>query len=62
MVWHSGEDSKIWFQVFAEGHDTGNITTAVAVIWCRPDRYYVLVLEVVLVAFVDQLMSTGDEL
>jgi hypothetical protein len=34
VIRYSREDGKVWFQVFAESHDAGNITTAVAVIWC----------------------------
>jgi hypothetical protein len=62
VIRYSGEDGEVWFQVFAESHNTSNITAAIAVIWCRPDCHYVLVLKVVFVAFIDQLMSTGNEL
>lgn len=53
MVWHRGEDLKLWFEILAEVHDGRDVTAAVTVVGCRPDGDDVLVLEVVLVAFVD---------
>ena len=62
MVGDCGEYLKLWLEVLAQVHDTGHITTAVTIIWCRPDSDNVLVFEMVFVAFVDELMGTGDEL
>lgn len=62
MIWHSGEDGEVRLKIFAKGHDTGNVTASVAVIWCRPNSYYILVLEVIFVTLVDQLMCACNEL
>ena len=53
---------KLWLEVFAQVHDGGDVTTAVAVIWRGPHGYDVFVFEVVFVAFVDELMGACDEL
>lgn len=44
-----------------EDHDGGDVPAAVAVVWCRPHGHQLLV-EHELVAFVDQLVCTADEL
>jgi hypothetical protein len=62
MVWHSGENLKLWLEVLAQIHNGSNVSAAVAVVGCRPDGDNILVLEMIFVAFVDQLMSAGDEL
>lgn len=62
MIGNGREDLEFGLEVFAKVHDRGDIAAAVAVVWSRPDSDHVLVFEVVLVAFVDKLMSSGNEL
>jgi len=62
MIRHSTEDGKIRLEILAQRHNTRHITTSVAVIWRRPNRHNVLVLEMVLVALVDELMCASNEL
>ena len=62
MIGDSGEDLELWFQVLAKVHNGGDVAASVTVIGCRPDGYHVLVFEVVLIAFIDQLMSPGNQL
>lgn len=72
------EDCKPRFEILTEIHDRGDVPTPVAVVGCTPDRDNRLVvkmplflmsqslgqiaLDACLVAFVDQLMSSGNEL
>ena len=53
MIRHGREDGKVRLQILAQGHDTSDVSAAVTVVRRRPDGYDVLVLEVILVAFVD---------
>lgn len=53
---------ELWLEIFTEVHDRRDVTTAVAVVWRRPDGDDVFVFEVVFVAFVDKLMGSCDEL
>ena len=62
MIWNSAENRKVWLQVLAKRHDRSDIATSVTVIRRRPYGHNVLVLEVVLVAFIDELMSARNEL
>lgn len=61
MIRHGAEDFEIRVQVLAQCHDAGDVAAAVAVVGRRPDGHDVLVLEVVFVAFVDQLVRAGYE-
>lgn len=75
------EDIELGVQILTNIHDRGDVTAAVAVIWCRPNRDNRLLWEVVLsrefsnrlgavfllgatylVALIDQLMGTRNEL
>jgi len=56
-----GEDAELRIQVFADVHNGSNVTTAVAVIRSRPNSDHGLLREVILVAFIDKLVSTCDE-
>lgn len=62
MVWHGRKDLEFGLEILAQVHDGRDVTTTVTVVGGRPDSDNVLVLEVVLVAFVDKLMRTRDEL
>jgi hypothetical protein len=62
VIWDRGKDLELGFEVFAQVHNRRDVSTTVAVIWCRPDSHDVFVLEVVLVAFVDELMGSSNEL
>jgi len=62
VIGHSGEDRKVRLEVLAQRHDAGDVSAAVAVVRGGPDGDDVLVLEVVLVAFVDELVGARDEL
>jgi hypothetical protein len=62
MIRHRTKDLELRLQVFREIHYRRDVSAAVAVIWRRPDGDDILVFEVVLVAFVDELMGAGDEL
>lgn len=59
-VRHSGEN--LWLPILCglEGQHSGHISTAVAVIRCRPHRHKALV-EHVLISLLHQLMSAADE-
>lgn len=48
VVRYGLEDGEAWGEVFFELHYAGHVAAAVAVVWRRPDRYYVFVFEVVL--------------
>merc|ERR1719373_525681 len=56
------EDLEIPLQLVVDVKDGGHVTAAVAVIRCRPNRHKVGVLEPVLEAIHDELMSSGDQL
>jgi len=62
ILGNGAEDAKLGVQILAYVHDGRYIATAVTVIWCRPNGNHRLLREVILVAFVDQLMSTSNEL
>ena len=62
MVRHSREDLEIWLQILAQSHNRSYISASVAVVWSRPNSNYILGGEMVLVAFVDQLMRASDQL
>lgn len=62
MIRHGAEDGEVGLQIFAQRHDTRYVTTSVAVVWCRPYSDDVLILEVVFVAFVDELMCACYQL
>jgi len=62
MIRHRREDLELWLQVLAQVHNGRNVSAAVAVVGRRPDSDDILVFEMVLVALIDQLMSTGDKL
>jgi hypothetical protein len=62
VIRHGAEDFEVRLEIFAERHDGGDVAAAVAVVGRRPDGDDFLRLEVVLVAFVDQLVGAGDEL
>ena len=62
MVGHGAEDLEVRLEILADRHDTRHIAASVAVVRRRPHRDHVLRCEVVLVAFVDQLMCTRNEL
>lgn len=56
------EDLELPVQVLVQGQDGGHIATPVAVVGSRPDSHEVLLVKHVLVALLDQLMGTADEL
>jgi hypothetical protein len=62
VIRHSAEDLEVRLQVLAERHDRRHVAAAVAVVGRRPDGDNFLRLEVVFVAFVDQLVGAGDQL
>jgi hypothetical protein len=62
MIRYGAENLEVGLQVLAERHDGRHIAAAVAVVGRRPDGDDFLRLEVVFVAFVDQLMGAGNEL
>lgn len=53
VIGNGREYLELGLEVFAKVHNGGNIAAAVTVVWRRPHRYDILVLEVVFVAFVD---------
>ncbi len=58
----SREDMEALHQVLAHIHDGGHVSTPVTVVGGAPDGDDGLVGEMPLVAFIDELMSAGDEL
>lgn len=48
LVRHSAEDGKLGVELLVKIHDGRNIAAAVTVVWRRPDRHDILVLEVIL--------------
>jgi hypothetical protein len=62
VVGHGGEDLELRLQVLTEIHNGRDVSAAVAVVGRGPDGDDVFVLEVVLVAFVDELMGASNEL
>ena len=56
------EDLKVALQVLVDVEDGGDVTATVAVVGCGPNRHEVRVLEPVLEAVHDKLMSPSDEL
>jgi len=62
VIGHRAENLEIWLEILAEGHDGRDVAAAVAVVGRGPDGDNFLGLEVVLVAFVDELVGAGDEL
>ena len=62
MIRHGTEDFEVRIEVFAHGHNAGNIATTIAVVWCRPDGYHILRCKVILVALIDQLMGSRNQL
>lgn len=76
ILWNSAEYAELWVQILTDVHDGCNITTAIAVIWSRPNGNNGLLGEVILnplakrvlgnketylVAFIDQLMSARNK-
>lgn len=62
MIRHRAEDSKIRLEVLAQGHDRSYVATSITVVRRGPDGNDVLIFEMVLVAFVDELVRACDEL
>ena len=62
MVGHSAEYFEVGVKIFAERHDTRDVSAAVAVVRCRPDSNHILRGKMILVALIYQLMGTGNEL
>lgn len=62
MIRYSAEYLEVGVQIFAESHDTRDIAAAVAVIRCRPHSDHILRGKMILIALIDQLVSTGNEL
>ena len=56
------EDFEVALHVFANVQDRGNVTATVAVVWCRPHRHEIGVLEPVFKAIHHKLMSPGHKL
>lgn len=48
IVGHGTKDGKLWVQVFLETHDGCDVAASVAIVWSRPNRHYVFVLEMIL--------------
>ena len=57
MIGNSTEDLEFWLEVLAQVHDGSDVSAAVAVVRSGPDGDDVLVLEMVLVALVDELVG-----
>ena len=55
------EDLEVPLQVLVDVEDRGHIATAVAVVWGRPDRHQVAVLEPVLEAIHHELMGASHQ-
>ncbi|KAJ8106556.1 hypothetical protein OPT61_g9452 [Boeremia exigua] len=62
VVRDGAEDLELLLEVLGQVHDGGDVAAAVAVVGGGPDGDDVLVLEVVLVALVDQLVGAGNQL
>jgi len=62
ILGNGAEDAKLGVQILANVHDRRNIATAITVVRGRPDGNHGLLREVILVALIDQLMSTSNEL
>ena len=62
MIRHGAKDLEIGVQVVPECHDTRHVTTPITVVRRAPDGHDVVRGEVVLVPFINELMSAGDEL
>ena len=62
MIGHGAENLEVRLQILSKGHDGGDVAAAVAVVGCRPDGDDFLRLEVVLVAFIYQLVGASNEL
>ena len=61
LVFDSTEQLEVGLQIFAHFANGGHVSTSIAVIGSGPDRNNILALEVVLVSFVDKLVSSGNE-
>jgi hypothetical protein len=58
---HRVEDLEVVLNLLVDKHDRSDISTAIAIIRCRPDSDEVRVLEPEFEAVHDQLMGTGDQ-
>lgn len=61
VIRDSREDAEFGIQVLVDCHDGCYISTAVAVVGCRPHRDNRVLRKVEFVAFVDKLMSSRDQ-
>ena len=61
MIRHCAEDLEVGVQILAKCHNRGYVATPVAVIWGRPHSDHILGGEVILVAFIYELMCSSDE-
>lgn len=61
IVCHSAEQFERWFELLVDLADGREVSAAVAVIRGAPHGDDILVVEVVLVAFVDELMGSSDD-
>ena len=61
IVADGAEELESRFEVISNLANGGQVTTSVAVVWGTPDSHDVLVGEVILISFVDQLVGARDE-
>jgi hypothetical protein len=61
VITHCTKQLEGGLEILPNFTDGGQISTSIAVVWRTPYRDDVLVVEVVFVAFVDQLVCTCDQ-
>jgi hypothetical protein len=61
ILTYSSKQFKRRFQILFHLTYRRQVPAAVTVVWSAPDRYDVLVFEVVFIAFVDELMRSSDQ-
>jgi hypothetical protein len=61
-VGHLSEELEVPLELVVQAEDGRHVAAAVAIVGSGPNRYEVLVLEVVLVALHDELVGAADEL
>ncbi len=61
IVGNGREDSELRIDVLIHIHDGRDVTAAIAVIRCRPNRNDILSLEVILESFIDELMGASNK-
>lgn len=56
------EQLEVWLHIFVDLTHGCHIAAPVAVVWRTPDGNHILTLEVIFVALVDQLVSSGNKI